>query len=155
MAREEQPGGRGREKREQPHSEQDRPYSEQARPAQLAHPVSCRKHGHPERRVQARVRVVVHEEVAQGGPGQQRAGPGRQKRSKGPERAGLLAEIAAAGGCNHDRVKKTFFLPEVAIMTMSKKFYTEVCNNDHVKNLFTGGCNHDHVKKHFYRRLQS
>ncbi len=95
VTREEQPGGRGREQREQPHSEQHGPYSEQARPAQLTHAVSCRKHGHPEGRVQARVRVVVHEEVAQGGPGQQRAGPGRQHWGKGPERAGLLAEIAA------------------------------------------------------------
>jgi hypothetical protein len=115
VAREEQPGGRGREKREQPHSEQDRPYSEQARPAQLAHPVSCCKHGHPEGRVQARIRVVVHKEVAQGGPGQQqrRSGPWRQHRGEGPERAGLLAEIAAAR--------------EVAIMTVSK-------------NILTGGC---------------
>ena len=47
--------------------------------------------------MQARVRVVVHEEVAQGGPGQQqrRPGPGRHHRGEGPERAGLLAEIAA------------------------------------------------------------
>ncbi len=125
MAREEQPGGRGREQREQPHSEQDRPYSEQARPAQLTHAVRGREHGHPEGRVQARVRVVVHEEVAQGGPGQQqrRPGPGRQHRGEGPERAGLLAEIAVT---------------EVAIMTVSKNFF------------FTGGCNHDHVKTLFY-----
>ncbi len=122
MAREEQPGGRGRQQREQPHSEQHGPYGEQARPAQLAHPIRGREHGHPERRVQARVRVVVHEKVAQGGPGQQRPGPGRHHRGEGPEGAGLLAEIAAAGGCNYDRVKKNF-LPEVAIMTMSKKFF--------------------------------
>ncbi len=124
MARKEQPGGRGREKREQPHSEQDRPDGEQARPAQLTHAVSCGKHGHPQGRVQARVRVVVHEEVAQGGPGQQRPGPGRQHRGEGPEGAGLLAEIAAA--------------EEVAIMTVSKNFF------------FTGGCNHDHMSKNFF-----
>ncbi len=141
MARKEQPGGRGREEREQPHSEQHGPYGEQARPAQLAHAVRGREHGHPERRVQARVGVVVHEEVAQGGPGQQRPGPGRHHRGEGPEGAGLLAEIAAMEVAIMT-VSKNFFLPEIAIMTMTNNF-------------LTGGCNHDHVKKLFYRRLQS
>ena len=42
--------------------------------------------------------VIVHKEVAQAGPGQQRAGQGRQPGGKGPAQAGcgrlLLREIA-------------------------------------------------------------
>ncbi len=44
--------------------------------------------------MQARVDIIVHEQVAEGGPGQQPARPRNQKGGESPEQAGLLPEVA-------------------------------------------------------------